>query len=189
MIYQNVVWTIALAGMGLVTLGFLYIVTQAGQKADADGVRQIGQRSSRWRRVLFFVLLAGFVAGSYATLHQFPIPPQSGTLAASQVVDVSSRQWAWDMKLQGQPAADKLVLKAGSPVEFRVTSTDVNHGYAIYAPNGRIAIQTQAMPGFVNKILHTFTEPGQYRVMCLEYCGIGHAPMVAEFEVTAATGG
>ncbi|MBS0570042.1 MAG: cytochrome oxidase, partial [Proteobacteria bacterium] len=80
-------------------------------------------------------------------------------------------------------------LTAGSPVEFRVTSADVNHGFAIYAPDGRIAIQTQAMPGFTNKILYTFTQPGTYKVMCLEYCGLGHAPMTAQFEVVAAQGG
>lgn len=190
MTFQNAVWTIALTGMGLVSLGFLYVVAKAGQKADPDGVRDIGQRSNHWRRMLFFLLLVGFFVGSYATLHQFPIPPQSGELAASQVVDVSGRQWSWEMTLQGQAAGGApLVLKTGAPVEFRVTSSDVNHGFAIYAPNGRIAIQTQAMPGFTNKILHTFTEPGTYRVMCLEYCGVGHAPMVAEFEVNNANGG
>lgn len=89
----------------------------------------------------------------------------------------------------GQPPGAALQLTAGTPVEFRVRSDDVNHGFAIYAPNGRIAIQTQAMPGFTNKILHTFTQAGTYRVMCLEYCGLGHAPMVSSFDVAVPAGG
>jgi cytochrome c oxidase subunit 2 len=80
-------------------------------------------------------------------------------------------------------------VHAGSPVEFRVTSKDVNHDFAVYAPDGRIATQTQAMPGFTNKIVYTFTQPGTYKVMCLEYCGIGHAPMTSEIKVVAAGGG
>ena len=80
-------------------------------------------------------------------------------------------------------------MQAGTPVEFRVTSSDVNHGFAIYAPDGRIATQTQAMPGYTNKLVHTFTEPGTYTVMCLEYCGIGHAPMTATLTVAPANGG
>lgn len=189
MVYQNVVWVIALTGMGLVTLGFLYIIAQVGRPADADAVRGINRRSARWRSVLFIILLVGFFVGSYATLNAFPIPDQRAPLAAKQVVNVVGRQWSWQMSIAGQPAGDTLHLVTGSPVEFSVTSGDVNHGFAIYAPDGRIAIQTQAMPGFDNKILYTFTVPGKYMVRCLEYCGLGHAPMVTEFDVTNPTTG
>jgi cytochrome c oxidase subunit 2 len=74
---------------------------------------------------------------------------------------------------------------AGVPVEFRVTSADVNHGFAIYGPDDRIVTQTQAMPGFTNRLVHTFAAPGRYRVLCLEYCGLAHHGMLAEFEVVA----
>lgn len=84
-------------------------------------------------------------------------------------------QWTWDVS--------KTRLELGVPVEFRVTASDVNHGFAIYAPDGRIVIQTQAMPDFTNKILYTFRTPGTYKIMCLEYCGLAHTAMTAEFEV------
>jgi cytochrome c oxidase subunit 2 len=70
-----------------------------------------------------------------------------------------------------------------------VTSADVNHDFAIYAPDGRIVVQTQAMPGFVNKILYTFDKPGTYKIRCLEYCGLGHDVMAADLTVVAATTG
>ena len=79
--------------------------------------------------------------------------------------------------------------KAGTPVEFNVTSEDVNHGFALYAPDDRIVTQTQAMPGFTNRLRHTFTKPGTYRILCLEYCGLAHHNMVSEFEVVAADKG
>ena len=177
---QDAIWYIALTGMGLVALGFLYIISQAGKPADDAATRKAAHTSNVLRRWLFGALLVIFVGGSYATLHRFPIPDQSGPLDAKQVVDVVGQQWSWTIN----PAT----VQTGTPVEFRITSHDVNHGFAIYAPDGRIAIQAQAMPGFTNKMLYTFTEPGTYKVMCLEYCGLGHAPMTSQFQVVAAKG-
>lgn len=181
MILQDTVWTIALVGMGLVALGFLHVIRQAGKPTDDEATRKAAHTSSVLRRRLFAALLIIFVGGSYATLRDFPIPPQHTPLGVHQVVDVVGLQWSWQINPQ--------TVRAGSPVEFRVTSKDVNHGFAIYAQDGRIVTQTQAMPGFTNKVVHTFTQPGTYRVMCLEYCGIGHAPMTAELKVVAANGG
>ena len=125
-------------------------------------------------------MLIIFVGATYGTLRHFPIAPQDAPLGIHQVVDVVGQQWSWQIT--------PTTLRAGSQVEFRVTSRDVNHGFAIYAPDGRIAAQVQAMPGFTIKLVHTFTQAGTYRVMCLEYCGIGHAPMTSELTVVAASG-
>lgn len=181
MVFQDVVWAIALAGMGLIALGFLHVIRQAGRPADDEATRKAAHTSNVLRRWLFGALVFIFVGVTYATLHNFPVPQQHTPLGIQQVVDVVGQQWSWEIK------PDK--VQVGSEVEFRVTTKDVNHGFAIYAPNGRIATQTQAMPGFTNKLVHTFTEPGTYTVMCLEYCGIGHAPMTAELTVVAASGG
>ena len=181
MILQNVIFTIALVGMVLVALGFAYVIFQAGKPADYEATRKAGHTSNVLRRWLFAALLLVFVGGTYGTLRGFPIPPQYAPLNAQQVVDVVGQQWLWKIHPD--------TVHVGGLVEFRVTSKDVNHGFAIYAPDGRIVIQTQAMPGYTNKILYTFTEPGTYKVMCLEYCGIGHAPMTSQIQVVAAKGG
>ena len=180
MILQNVIWTIALVGMGLVALGFIHVIRHAGKPADDDATRKATHTSNIVRRWLFGAMLIIFVGVTYGTLRHFPIPPQNAPLGIHQVVDVVGQQWSWQITPN--------TVRAGSPVEFRVTSKDVNHGFAIYAPDGRIATQTQAMPGFTNKMVHTFTQPGTYKVMCLEYCGIGHAPMTSAIEVVAASG-
>jgi cytochrome c oxidase subunit 2 len=180
MIIQNVVWIITLVGIGLVALVFVYVISQASRPADDAARRKAAHTSYVLRRWLFGGLLIIFVVGTYATLHPFPVPEQHAPLGIHQVVDVVGQQWSWDIKPD--------TIKAGSPVEFRVTSLDVNHGFAIYAPDGRIETQTQAMPGFSNKIVHTFTQPGVYTVRCLEYCGVGHVPMTAEIKVVPATG-
>ena len=40
-----------------------------------------------------------------------------------------------------------------------------------------------AIPGWVNEQTHTFTNAGEYLLICHEYCGIGHQNMFAKIEV------
>lgn len=181
MIFQNAIWLIALVGMGLVALGFIYVIVQAGKPADTAESERAHRTSNVLRRWLFVVLLIGFIVVSYATLHRFPLPLQHGPLQAAQVVNVVGHQWSWELSTTQ--------IEAGVPIEFRVTSADVNHGFAIYAPDGRIVTQTQAMPGYTNKILYTFDQPGTYTIRCLEYCGLAHHVMTAELNVVATTTG
>ena len=175
---QDVILTIWLVGAGLISLGFFFVIVQGGEPAG-DAAAQT-HASHVWRGRLFVLMVVAFLIGTWATLRNFPISAQRGSLGAPQTVEVVGRMWSWELKPNR--------LNARSAVEFRVTSADVNHGFAIYAPNGRIVAQTQAMPGYTNRLLHTFDEPGTYTVQCLEYCGVGHGPMHATFEVLAAKG-
>lgn len=177
---QDVVWAIALGGIGLVALGFILVIAQAAKPADADAMAKSAQAARKWQGRWFWALVVIFVVGSWTTLRPYPIAPQGNGADGAQVVTATGYQWVWQI----QPTT----IQAGVPTEFRVTSADVNHGFAIYAPDGRIVAQTQAMPGYTNKLLHTFTEPGAYEVQCLEFCGIGHAPMRTTIQVVAGGG-
>jgi len=178
MTHQDVVLTIWLVGAALITLGFIFVIMQVGQPAGDAAARM--HASHVWQARLFTLMVAAFVIGTWATLRKFPIPAQGQALGAPQTVEAVGRMWSWELK------PDK--VNAASEVEFRVTSADVNHGFAIYAPNGRILTQTQAMPGYTNRLLYTFDAPGTYTVQCLEYCGIGHGPMTTHLEVLPAKG-
>jgi cytochrome c oxidase subunit 2 len=175
---QNEAWVVTLVGIGLVTLGFVYVIAQAGKTADATTFKHRAYALRAW---LFAALVVLGIGVTWATLQQFPIPDQHAQAAGNQVVQVMARQWSWEIT-PGE-------VRAGTPVEFRVTSADVNHGFAIYGQDDRILTQTQAMPGFTNRLLYTFTAPGTYRVMCLEYCGVAHHGMFGEVKVVAAAGG
>ena len=181
MIVQDEVFLIALSGMGLVTVAFIHVIMNAGKSADEAEAKHAYKTSNVLRRWLFWALVVVYVGASYATLHKFPIPPQHGPLPATQIVTVVGHQWMWQLSTTK--------IEAGVPVEFQVTSADVNHDFAIYGPDGRIVVQAQAMPGYTNKILHTFDTPGTYEIKCLEYCGIGHDVMAAKVTVVAATTG
>lgn len=177
MVLQDKIWLFALIGMGLVALGFLYVISQAGKRAEPASLKHSRQIFNKVRRGLFAALLLLGIAVAYKTLWPFPIPPQHTPLKAEQVVQVVGYQWYWQLSTTQ--------VKAGVPIEFRITSADVNHGFALYDANNLIVVQTQVMPGFENRILHTFTEPGIYQILCLEYCGAAHHGMVSQIEVLA----
>lgn len=178
MTLQDEIWTITLVGLALVTAVFLYVVAQAGKPA-LDAMR--AQKSAYALRGWLFLALIGLGIGvTYATLAEFPIPRQDGPPLAPQVVKAVAHQWSWELSASR--------LRAGVPVEFQVSTADVNHGFAVYDDDGRLLAQTQAMPGFTNRLVHTFA-PGKYRILCLEYCGLAHHAMIATFEVVANTNG
>src|SRR3546814_17018569 len=98
MILQNIIFIITLIGIGLVTLGFAYVISQAGKPADDEATRKANHTSNVFRRWLFGALLVLFVGGTYGTLRNFPIPPPYAPLNAKQVVDVVGQQWAWKIQ-------------------------------------------------------------------------------------------
>jgi cytochrome c oxidase subunit 2 len=76
-----------------------------------------------------------------------------------------------------------VTVPAGTPIEFRVTTLDVNHGLSLYAPDGHLVAQTQAMPGYMNRLRVTFDQAVTYTVLCLEFCGMSHHRMRGVVEV------
>lgn len=66
-----------------------------------------------------------------------------------------------------------LEVPVGSTVDFMVTTPDVVHGFAIVGTNVNMMI----VPGEVSHISHTFDKPGEYLILCNEYCGTGHEYM------------
>lgn len=73
----------------------------------------------------------------------------------------------------------RLDIPLGSKVTFYVTSSDVVHGFFIPYTD----INMMVIPGWVNSASHTFNKPGDYLIICHEYCGIGHQNMFAKIEV------
>lgn len=177
MTLQNQVLWVTLIGLALVSAAFIVVIMQAGRAGEASKIQKSSNMLRRWW--LWMLIFFG-VGVAWGSLDPFPIPQQFVPSQASQVVDVVGYQWYWTLS--------ETQVKAGEPVEFRVTSADVNHGFAIYDPEDRMLTQTQAMPGYTNRLLYTFEQPGTYQVLCLEYCGVAHHAMRAAIEVVADAG-
>lgn len=162
-----------------IALSFILVSMKSNKVEDYEEVQSRSYKiRSAWVKILFTL---GIVV-SLVTLVPFPI--QRGLSASDgefEVINVVGYQWYWKI--------DKTDLTTDKTYEFNVTSADVTHGFSIYDENDRIITQTQAMPGYVNKLVHKFESPGKYRVLCLEYCGLVHHNMIAEFNVVDSEGG
>ena len=71
-------------------------------------------------------------------------------------------------------------MPAGSTVHFEMTSIDVLHGIHIWDTS----INAMIIPGQITRVSQTFNQPGEYGVVCHEYCGIGHHQMFGRVVVT-----
>jgi cytochrome c oxidase subunit II len=79
-------------------------------------------------------------------------------------------------------APNEIHVPAHRRVTFRITSTDVTHGFEIVGTNGN----TMVIPGYVSQFSVTFDRPGEYLILCNEYCGLGHHLMSAKLIVEEA---
>lgn len=67
----------------------------------------------------------------------------------------------------------EIEIPLGAKVTFTMTSKDVIHGFQVAGTN----LNAMVMPGYIQKATQTFSKPGEYLVLCNEYCGIGHQMM------------
>ena len=72
-------------------------------------------------------------------------------------------------------------IPSGSTVKIHVTSPDVVHGFQVVGTN----INMIAEPGLISTYEMTFDEPGEYLIVCNEYCGVGHTDMTSMINVVA----
>lgn len=167
---QEMMWLLTVALVALLALVFLLVIGRANVSAAS-----VSSQSSRFRQPLFWALVAIGTFASYATLAHWPHASASPNAAAPLRVNAIAEQWSWTI--------DRTELPLNQPVVFAVTSRDVNHGFGVYDSDLRLLTQIQAMPGYVNMLHFTFTRPGKYRILCLEYCGLIHHDMMAELTV------
>lgn len=73
-------------------------------------------------------------------------------------------------------------VPVGREILFTVTTTDVIHGFNIEGTR----LNMMLVPGQVSRNTYRFDEPGEYLVICHEYCGLGHHMMAGRIIVEEA---
>ncbi len=165
---QMLVLWISLALMAVIAWFFLSAVRQSTEAASESAF------ASRRTPLIAGLAVMGVVV-TVASLWSWP----HAVSASDDVITVNATggQWYWNIDVEEVPA--------GRIVVFNAHTEDVNHGLGVYGPDGRLHVQVQAMPGYVNQVEYVFDEPGLYQVLCMEFCGIAHHDMIAEFNVVA----
>ncbi len=74
---------------------------------------------------------------------------------------------------------NEIRVPAGSEVTFIATSRDVVHGFKIQDS----PVNMMLIPGQVSRLSARFDRPGEYLLVCHEYCGTGHHVMFGKVVV------
>lgn len=85
-------------------------------------------------------------------------------------VFVLAEMWRW---------SPVLVLQKNQAYKFHISSKDVVHGFSIQPVN----MNFQVYPGYDYVLEFKPTESGEYKVICNEFCGIGHHAMIGKIVV------
>lgn len=70
-------------------------------------------------------------------------------------------------------------IPKGSTVLWQATTTDVVHGFQVAGTNVNMMVE----PGYISSLETVMNNPGEYTIVCNEYCGTGHHLMYATLEV------
>lgn len=170
--YQQIAWIVSIALIALLAIAFIYVVRHSSREGNSAAV---SAATGRWRgRLLWGVTLMCIPVVAY-TLTELPYARKAIANIGMVQVQATGHQWYWELS--------QTELPVGKTIEFQVTSADVNHGFAIYGPDMKILTQTQGMPGVTNVLRYTFEQPGTYKILCLEYCGLSHHTMMTELHL------
>jgi cytochrome o ubiquinol oxidase subunit II len=121
---------------------------------------------------LTVILLGGVIwIGSHQLDPRAPIPGKSDPLH----VEVVALDWKWLFIYpdQGVAAVNELVIPAGTPVEFRLTSATVMNSF--FVP--QLGSQIYAMGGMTTHLSLLADEPGEYPGISANFSGDGFSDM------------
>ena len=84
-----------------------------------------------------------------------------------------AQMWRWYPALQ---------LEEGASYTLHLSSIDVNHGFSLYPAN----VNFQVVPGYDYGLAIKPNQPGEYRVVCNEFCGVSHHNLLGRIVVVPA---
>lgn len=173
----------------LVEAVLVYAVWRFHDNDDPEPTPENRRLELTWTVATGIVLLYVAVA-TYLVLAQPAVTPTAATSPADQgstadavEVNVTARQWHWSVTYPEENVTrrhpNRIVLPANRPIRISVTSADVIHSF--HAPV--LGLKQDAIPGQWHPLETTVTRPGEYRLYCAEYCGLGHARMETTIDV------
>ena len=159
----------------LATLGFAWWYRSSNARASHSPDESFEGRIEFvvWSIPALIVILLGGVIwiGSHQLDPRAPIPAKADPLR----VDVVALDWKWLFIYpdQGIAAVNQLVIPAGTPVDFRLTSATVMNSFFI----PQLGSQIYTMGGMTTHLNLLADKPGEYPGFSANYSGDGFAEM------------
>lgn len=127
-----------------------------------------------WTVIPTIIALSMFSFGwtSYLQLRNVP--------AGAIEIETTGEMYDWIFVYpNGKESVGELVVPLGKAIKLNVTSNDVLH--SIFIPAFRIKVD--AVHGMYTYVWFNADRPGEFAIVCTEFCGIGHSEMKATLRI------
>jgi cytochrome c oxidase subunit 2 len=163
----------------IVGLMALFIVRYRRKKHD-DSVTDQPNHSLgleiTWTAIPVIVSAAIFVLG-FQSFMNIATPPRN-----AYEIQVTGQKWQWFFTYPNGFVTSELHVPEDQPVKLVMTSEDVVH--SLWIPAFRV--KKDVVPGRYTQTWFEAQEPGDYPLLCTEYCGTGHSDMLSTVTVHAS---
>ncbi len=164
-----------LATSTLITLGIFGFILVFAVKYRRRPGNEVGQRvtgtariEAAWTIVPLLLSLIPFAWGAKLYLDEAQPP------ADALEIYVVAKQWMWKAQHpEGQAEIDALHVPTGRAIKLTMTSQDVIHSF--YVPAFRV--KADVLPGRYTTLWFQPSQPGDYQLLCAQYCGTDHSTM------------
>lgn len=175
----SLAWFLVALG-GVTFLVFVVFLVRALIRSGGEPNERHESRLVKWGGVVLPTVIVSVVLGvTLFTMSELPTKAEEGAL----VIEVTGHQWWWDVYYQQYDirSANEIRIPIDRRVELHLTSADVVHSFWVPALGGKLDL----LPERINTMVLEASEPGVYRGVCAEFCGLQHAKMA--FHVVATS--
>jgi cytochrome c oxidase subunit 2 len=129
-----------------------------------------------WTVVPVLIVMVIFYQG-FVTYLDERTPPRN-----AYDIRVAARQWTWNFQYPNGFVSDQLHVPVDETVRLTMSSDDVIH--SLFIPAFRLKMDV--VPGRYTSTWFRAETPGEYELLCAEFCGTGHSDMVTKVVVHKA---
>jgi cytochrome c oxidase subunit II len=172
-------WVLFWVGTAVVVLIAALLIAILIRHRRSAGDQRADERQQSGIR---WVLLGGIVLPLVILLPIFPYTVSSSWASMlplgheSMTINIIGHRWWWEVQYpaEGFTTANEIHIPVGQRVRVNLTSADVIHSF--WVP--QLHYKTDLINGDMNATWLQADDPGIYRGVCAEFCGLEHAKMM-----------
>jgi len=173
--YIFIVSAVLLTGITMTMIYFVIRYRRSRNPQPAD-IRGNWKLELLWTIIPTLIALSMFMVGwkSFTGLRAVP--------AGSVQIQVLAQMFTWIFVYGNDKESENLlVVPEHTPIKLNIESLDVIHSFFLPA----FRVKVDAVKKFPTYIWFRTQEPGEFDIMCAEYCGLDHSKMLAKLKVVS----
>lgn len=173
--YIFIIAAVLLFGITLAMIFFVIRYRRSRHPQAAD-IRDNWKLEIAWTLIPTLIALSMFVVGwrSYTGLRTVP--------AGAVQIQVLAQMFSWVFVYANDKESENLlVVPEQTPIKLNIESLDVIHSF--YLPAFRV--KADALKHYPTYVWFRTRDPGEFDIMCAEYCGLDHSKMLAKLKVVS----